>query len=195
MNRCKTERNSIIITTAAIQDRKRRQDLSRVSMIINRHIIIQQLANGTKPGRPVRAPKLRKQYRETETRTMPHTAPTTAGIRATRAGMIILLIPRILVKNDPRDVMRLILLSRAVTRKMIQNLAWATGYNLLALPLAAGILAPAGFVLPMAVGAVVMSAGTVIVALNAQMLRRLDLSRLKGGKPAPALRSTSRLPA
>lgn len=82
----------------------------------------------------------------------------------------------ILVKNDPRDVVRLIELSRRVYSKMIQNLAWATGYNLLAIPLAAGILAPVGFVMPMAVGAVVMSASTIIVALNAQLLRRIDLT-------------------
>ena len=78
----------------------------------------------------------------------------------------------ILVKNDPRDVVRLIDLSQRVFRKMLQNLAWATGYNLLAIPLAAGVLAPIGFVMPMAVGAVVMSASTIIVALNAQLLRR-----------------------
>jgi P-type Cu2+ transporter len=84
----------------------------------------------------------------------------------------------ILVKNDPRDVVRLIELSRRVYSKMIQNLAWATGYNLLAIPLAAGILAPVGFVMPMAVGAVVMSASTIIVALNAQLLRRVKLASL-----------------
>ncbi|MFU8795597.1 MAG: heavy metal translocating P-type ATPase [Dethiobacteria bacterium] len=78
----------------------------------------------------------------------------------------------ILVKNDPRDVVRLITLSKRVYSKMIQNLVWATGYNLLAIPLAAGVLAPFGFVMPMALGAVVMSASTVIVALNAQLLRR-----------------------
>ncbi len=83
----------------------------------------------------------------------------------------------ILVKNDPRDVVRLIELSRRVYSKMVQNLIWATGYNLLAIPLAAGILAPIGFVMPMAVGAVVMSASTVIVALNAQLLRRVNLAR------------------
>jgi len=83
----------------------------------------------------------------------------------------------ILVKNDPRDVVRLIELSRKVYSKMVQNLIWATGYNLLAIPLAAGILAPIGFVMPMAVGAVVMSASTVIVALNAQLLRRVNLAR------------------
>lgn len=61
-------------------------------------------------------------------------------------------------------------------RKMQQNLWWAAGYNLLAVPLAAGVLAPLGFVLPMSVGAILMSASTVVVALNAQLLRRLDLT-------------------
>ena len=58
---------------------------------------------------------------------------------------------------------------------MRQNLWWAAGYNLLAVPLAAGVLAPIGFVLPMSVGALLMSASTIVVALNAQLLRRLDL--------------------
>ena len=66
-------------------------------------------------------------------------------------------------------------LSRAGYRKMAQNLWWAAGYNLISVPLAAGILAPIGFVLPMSVGAILMSASTVVVALNAQLLRRLDL--------------------
>lgn len=84
----------------------------------------------------------------------------------------------ILVRNDPRDVVRVIELSRAGYRKMIQNLAWATGYNAIAMPLAAGVLAPVGIVLAPAVGAVLMSASTVIVAANAQLLRRLDLTRI-----------------
>jgi Cu2+-exporting ATPase len=67
-------------------------------------------------------------------------------------------------------------LSRASYRKMIQNLAWAAGYNVIAIPLAAGVLAPIGLVLPPAMGAVLMSASTIVVALNAQLLRRLDLS-------------------
>jgi Cu2+-exporting ATPase len=67
-------------------------------------------------------------------------------------------------------------LSRASYRKMIQNLAWAAGYNVLAIPLAAGVLAWAGFTLSPAVGAVLMSASTIVVALNAQLLRRVDLS-------------------
>ncbi|NPV91195.1 MAG: heavy metal translocating P-type ATPase [Firmicutes bacterium] len=78
----------------------------------------------------------------------------------------------VLVQSDPRGVARLINLSRAAYRKMVQNLAWATGYNLLVIPLAAGVLAPVGFVLPMAAGAIVMSASTIIVALNAQLLHR-----------------------
>jgi P-type Cu2+ transporter len=81
----------------------------------------------------------------------------------------------ILVKNDPRDVVRIIELSRAGYRKMIQNLVWATGYNVFALPLAAGVLAPIGIVLAPAFAAVLMSASTIIVAANAQLLRRLDL--------------------
>jgi Cu2+-exporting ATPase len=81
----------------------------------------------------------------------------------------------VLVRNDPRDVPRIIELSRASYRKMIQNLWWAAGYNIVAIPLAAGLLARQGFVLSPAVGAVLMSASTVIVALNAQLLRRARL--------------------
>ena len=81
----------------------------------------------------------------------------------------------VLVRNDPRDVARIITLSRASYRKMVQNLAWAVGYNVVALPLAAGVLAAIGFVLAPAVGAVLMTLSTIIVALNAQTLRRLDL--------------------
>jgi Cu2+-exporting ATPase len=82
----------------------------------------------------------------------------------------------VLVRNDPRDVPRIIALSRASYRKMIQNLWWAAGYNIVAIPLAAGVLVPQGFVLSPAIGAVLMSASTVIVAVNAQLLRRADLS-------------------
>jgi Cu2+-exporting ATPase len=78
----------------------------------------------------------------------------------------------ILVRDDPRDVVRAISLARASYRKMVENLAWATGYNAVALPLAAGALAPLGVVLPPAVGALLMAASTVAVALNAQTLRR-----------------------
>ena len=81
----------------------------------------------------------------------------------------------ILVRNDPRDVVRIIRLSRASYRKMIENLLWATGYNVAAIPLAAGVLAGYGIVLPPAVGALLMSASTVIVAANAQLLRRVRL--------------------
>ncbi|MCG7634818.1 heavy metal translocating P-type ATPase [Gordonia McavH-238-E] len=81
----------------------------------------------------------------------------------------------ILASSDPRSVLSVIELSRASYRKMAQNLWWAAGYNLVSVPLAAGILAPIGVVLPMSVGAILMSASTVVVALNAQLLRRLDL--------------------
>ncbi|WP_423260546.1 heavy metal translocating P-type ATPase [Herbiconiux sp. 11R-BC] len=81
----------------------------------------------------------------------------------------------ILASDDPRSVLSVIELSTASYRKMTQNLWWAAGYNLLSVPLAAGVLAPIGFVLPMAVGAILMSLSTIIVALNAQLLRRLDL--------------------
>jgi P-type Cu2+ transporter len=81
----------------------------------------------------------------------------------------------ILASSDPRSVISVIELSRASYRKMSQNLWWAAGYNLISVPLAAGVLAPIGFVLPMSVGAILMSLSTVIVAANAQLLRRLDL--------------------
>jgi Cu2+-exporting ATPase len=81
----------------------------------------------------------------------------------------------ILASDDPRSVLSVIELSRKSYRKMKQNLWWAAGYNLISVPLAAGVLAPIGFILPMEVGALLMSASAVIVALNAQLLRRLDL--------------------
>jgi Cu2+-exporting ATPase len=81
----------------------------------------------------------------------------------------------VLVRSDPRDVPRIIELSRATYRKMVQNLWWAAGYNIVAIPLAAGVLAPIGVVLSPAVGAVLMSLSTVIVAINAQLLRRTAL--------------------
>ena len=80
-----------------------------------------------------------------------------------------------LVKNDPRDIVRIIKLSQASYRKMEQNLAWAVGYNVIALPLAAGVLAPFNFVLPPAIGALLMSLSTIIVAINAQALRAVNL--------------------
>jgi Cu2+-exporting ATPase len=81
----------------------------------------------------------------------------------------------VLVRSDPRDVARIVELSKATYRKMIQNLWWAAGYNVVAIPLAAGVLAGQGIVLDPAVGAVLMSLSTIIVAINAQLLRRLVL--------------------
>ncbi len=81
----------------------------------------------------------------------------------------------ILVRSDPRDVVKIFALSRATYAKMVQNLIWATGYNVLALPLAAGVLAPLGILLSPAVGALLMSLSTVVVAVNAQWLRRAPL--------------------
>ena len=81
----------------------------------------------------------------------------------------------VLVRDDPRDVVAAIELSRATYRKMVQNLVWATGYNLVAIPVAAGVLVPWGIDLPMAVGAIVMSVSTIVVAANAQLLRRVEL--------------------
>jgi len=83
----------------------------------------------------------------------------------------------VLASSDPRGVVDAITLSRAGYRKMLQNLAWATGYNVLGLPLAAGVLAGVGFVMPPAVGAAVMSVSTIVVALNAQLLRRIKFPR------------------
>ena len=83
----------------------------------------------------------------------------------------------VLVRSDPRDVVGAIDLSRATYRKMIQNLVWATGYNLVAIPIAMGVLVPWGIDLPMAVGAIAMSASTIIVAANAQLLRGLQIRR------------------
>jgi len=81
----------------------------------------------------------------------------------------------VLIRSDPRDVPRIISLSKATYRKMIQNLWWAAGYNIVALPLAAGVLASRGIVLNPAIGAILMSLSTVVVALNAQLLRRAKL--------------------
>jgi Cu2+-exporting ATPase len=90
----------------------------------------------------------------------------------------------VLVRNDPRDVVKIIQLSRVSYCKMVQNLAWAVGYNTVALPLAAGVLAPLGLVMPAWVGAVLMSLSTIIVAINAQTLRRLDLEHLTPSRAA-----------
>jgi Cu2+-exporting ATPase len=81
----------------------------------------------------------------------------------------------VLVRSDPRDVPRIVALSKATYRKMVQNLWWAAGYNIFAIPLAAGVLAPWGVVLPAAVGAVLMSVSTIVVVINAQLLRHADL--------------------
>lgn len=81
----------------------------------------------------------------------------------------------ILVQSNPLDVVKIIALSRATQRKMVQNIWWAAGYNIVAIPLAAGILAPIGFDMPPAVGALVMSVSTIVVAINAQLLRRATL--------------------
>lgn len=95
----------------------------------------------------------------------------------------------ILASDDPRSVVSVIKLSQASYRKMVQNLVWATGYNAFAIPLAAGVLAWAGFTLSPAVGAILMSLSTIVVAANAQFLRRLDLrpDGLIKGKEAPAV--------
>ena len=87
----------------------------------------------------------------------------------------------ILASDDPRGVVAIRHLSRSTYRKMLQNLWWAAGYNIVALPLAAGILAPIGFILPVAVGAILMSTSTVVVALNAQLLRRVELTAARSG--------------
>ena len=87
----------------------------------------------------------------------------------------------VLVRSDPRDVSGIIELSRAAYRKMIENLAWATAYNLIAIPAAAGLFLRWGVELPMSVGAIAMNLSTLIVALNAQLLRRLKLGRREPG--------------
>ena len=95
----------------------------------------------------------------------------------------------ILASDDPRSVLSVIELSRASYRKMAQNLWWAAGYNLISVPLAAGVLAPFGFVLPMSVGAILMSLSTIVVALNAQLLRRLDLRPDASVRAVPGARA------
>jgi Cu2+-exporting ATPase len=94
----------------------------------------------------------------------------------------------ILVKSDPLDVVSVVELSRASYRKMIQNLFWAAGYNIVALPLAAGVLAPVGILLSPAVGALLMSLSTVIVAINAQLLRREQITAYGGNRKRSSLR-------
>ena len=82
----------------------------------------------------------------------------------------------ILVKSNPLDIVRILKLSAASYRKQLQNIWWGAGYNIVMIPLAAGVLAPIGFVMPPAIGAAVMSVSTIVVAINAQLLRRVDLS-------------------
>jgi Cu2+-exporting ATPase len=92
----------------------------------------------------------------------------------------------VLASDDPRAVVSVRTLSKASYRKMIENLGWAVGYNVVAIPLAAGVFAWAGVVLAPAVGALAMSLSTIVVALNAMMLRRLDLRPDRAeGAPAP----------
>ena len=100
----------------------------------------------------------------------------------------------VLASSDPRGVTGIIDLSKATYTKMIQNLVWATAYNLLAIPIAAGVFAFAGITLPPAAAAVAMSASTMIVAANAQLLRRLDLRPEPLPNPEPAT-SPQQVPA
>lgn len=82
----------------------------------------------------------------------------------------------VLMSSDPRGVAKTVKLSKYTYRKMLQNLAWATGYNAIAIPLAAGIASGFGFVLSPAIGAILMSVSTIVVAVNAQLLRKIRLS-------------------
>jgi Cu2+-exporting ATPase len=91
----------------------------------------------------------------------------------------------VLVRSDPRDVVAIILLARATYHKMVQNLWWATGYNIVAMPLAAGVLYKFGVLLSPAAGAALMSVSTIIVAINAQLLSRIR-NRLPGAASSPA---------
>ena len=101
----------------------------------------------------------------------------------------------VLASDDPRGVVSVRRLSKAAYRKMVQNLAWAVGYNVVAIPLAAGVLAWAGVLLPPAVGALAMSVSTIVVAINAMLLRRLDLrpAAVEAGARStrPALETTT----
>ncbi len=102
----------------------------------------------------------------------------------------------VLASDDPRGVVSVRRLSKAAYRKMVENLAWAVGYNVVAIPLAAGAFAWAGVILPPAVGALAMSVSTIIVAINAMLLRRIDLRpgavRPDAGSTRPALEMTAR---
>jgi Cu2+-exporting ATPase len=83
----------------------------------------------------------------------------------------------VLVRSNPQDVAEILWLSRATYSKMVQNLLWATGYNAIAIPLAAGVTANVGFLMSPALGAVFMSSSTVIVAINAQLLSRTRIGK------------------
>ena len=102
----------------------------------------------------------------------------------------------VLASDDPRGVVSVRRLSKAAYRKMVENLAWAVGYNVVAIPLAAGAFAWAGVILPPAVGALAMSVSTIVVAINAMLLRRIDLRpgavRPDAGSTRPALEMTAR---
>jgi Cu2+-exporting ATPase len=100
----------------------------------------------------------------------------------------------VLVRDDPRDVVGAIELSRATYKKMVQNLIWATGYNVVAIPLAAGVLAPWGIGMPIAIAAIFMSTSTIIVAVNAQLLRRVKLRHDTPAEP-PAIKPKEGLAA
>lgn len=101
----------------------------------------------------------------------------------------------VLASDDPRAMLSMIELSQASYRKMIQNLIWASGYNILAVPLAAGVLASSGILLPPAAAAVLMSLSTIVVALNAQLLRRIDLDPAHLAPTSPKEEHTTPTPA
>ena len=101
----------------------------------------------------------------------------------------------ILVRSNPLDVVAIVQLSRGTYRKMIQNLIWASGYNILSVPLAAGVLASSGILLPPAAAAVLMSLSTIVVALNAQLLRRIDLDPAHLAPTSPKEEHTTPTPA
>ena len=101
----------------------------------------------------------------------------------------------VLASDDPRAILSMIKLSQASYRKMIQNLIWASGYNILAVPLAAGVLASSGILLPPAAAAVLMSLSTIVVALNAQLLRRIDLDPARLAPTSPKEEHTTPTPA
>ena len=95
----------------------------------------------------------------------------------------------VLVRSDPRDLTTIVLLAQATYRKMIQNLWWATGYNFFAIPLAAGALFTLGVVMPPSIGAALMSASTIVVAVNAQLLRRVEARVSRGTESQPQVAS------